>query len=242
MKIIIFFLLIIISSFSYGQTRSRTSNLVSHSTISRINFSHGPDPFGINTKNYLCFNTMLIFRGILSFGYERVLTDKSTLMANFGLTHRDFIYEIWGNNQLDLLDRTTKSSIGYFLDLSYKFYPNDFDDFNALYFSPGIAYKKYNLKAIDQYGKGSSISQELNVGYTMTEGYIKIGYMYEAFLFDDVTVDAYFGFGYRSINQNTYEEIPSADLNNSRQYTLQPKTITINVPAIYLGTRIGIGF
>lgn len=192
----------------------------------------------INEPNYVKFNPYLIARGAFTVGYERSLHPYHSVEINGGVTYRDFIYEFAKLDTDYFNDYETTVKIGYIIDVAYKFYPKTNDYFDGPYLSPGVLLKKYNIQHEVPYSFTSN-SKLVDAGYSMKELYLKFGYAYESWFYDDLIIDAYFGFGVRNIRKNDYE---IRDATQHRNEEILSFTTETNVPAIYLGLKLGFIF
>lgn len=185
--------------------------------------------------NFIKINPYLLLRGAFTVGYERVLHPKHAVEINGGLTYRDFIYEKW-----ELLDSDYESTtkIGQIVDLSYKFYPKFYNNFEGLYVSPGFLARKYNIEKNVDYNYSRS-SKLIPNGYSMKEMYLKFGYVYESWWFDDLLIDTYCGIGMREIKKQDYEIVDGINGNSETIRTFISKT---SLPSIYLGIKMGWSF
>jgi|GEM_PF-4227365 len=194
-----------------------------------------------DAKNFIRFNMYLILRGAFTVGYERILSNKHSVAIDAGLTYRDFLYESFIGEDF-LTDSDTKVGIGNYFEISYKFYPKDYGDFDeAIYISPGFIKRSYDLSTDAEYYNGNDYSTEnVDVGYGMTEAYLRFGYLRESWIFDNVFMDAYFGIGYREITANSYELMDSPLGGGAEQVVRNRETE--GVPALYAGAKIGFTF
>jgi hypothetical protein len=193
-------------------------------------------------KNYLRMNLYLIARGAFVLGYERILHEKHALSIDAGFTYRDFIYEFASRNEEDFAFEEAQVKVGHYVEVGYKFYPKDYQDFDeAVYLSPGFISRAYNLTQEVEYtnASGNYATRDVDFSYAMNDVFLKLGYVAEGRLLDDLIMDVYAGFGYRQLSSNSYELIESQTGSGD---VLQPTTETKNAPAIYLGARIGFTF
>lgn len=186
-------------------------------------------------RNYVYFNTYLLARGAFVMGYERMLNKAHAVNVEFGLTYRDFVYESFGDEEF--IDVNT--STGQFVSLNYKIYPNKNLHYDGeFYISPGFIYRNYNLVELVGYRNGSEfIEEEVDAGYSMTDLSLKLGYVYESRWFSNLIVDAYAGFGLRSLETNDHELV-----ENNNNTVLQRENNTTSVATAYLGAKIGFVF
>jgi hypothetical protein len=184
----------------------------------------------IKDLNYVRINPYLAIRGAFALGYERVLHYKHAVAVDAGFTYRDFLYEGLADMNFDGNVQT-----GYYADFSYKFYPKGYANFEGPYLSPGLITRSYNITKDVYLNSGY---QNIDVGYNMNEMYLKFGYVYESWYFENVIIDFYTGLGLRNISANKYS-IESR--TNNTQYIKEFRERK-QVPAIYLGFKIGIPF
>ena len=265
-KIISLLVFFLISQASFGQVKVQVfdGNGSEAETKSTRDYS-------LNDQNLISLNTYLLGRGIFALSYERVFSPKHSLAFTGGLTYRDLIFEQFNKDDIDgsnnksnsyQVSKTgTKSQAGYMFDISYKFYPKSYDDFEGFYLSPGFIYKHYSYK--DKISpnalNGNSYSYTYNysntlkdieqpVTYNLSELSFKLGYMYESWWYDDLMIDVYCGFGYRMASITGYEavQVPDPDAPSMfptyYNYQLKATTTTIQYPCVYLGAKFGIPF
>lgn len=189
-------------------------------------------------KNYLRFNPYLLLRGAFTIGYERILHDKHSVGIDAGLTYRDFFYETINDDDSEGFGGDdAKIELGQYVDVSYKFYPKDYGEFDeAFYLSPGFIYRTYNISIPFEYFNGTDlVLSDVDAGYEFTETYLKIGYLRESWAFDGIISDVYFGVGYRNATRQTYEEVELP----SGGYGLKTGQEKKSAPSLYLGVKIG---
>jgi len=188
-------------------------------------------------NNYISFNTFLIARGAFVVGYEKILHKKHAIALAGGFTFRDFIFEAI---ELDDFDSdNSKYGLSYYLEAGYKFYPKNYQDFDGgIYISPGFITRDYKMTTdVEYYNGGDYVTRGINTGYNFMDASLKFGYVRESWFLDDVIVDTYFGFGYRSRTINGYEIVDSGSGEE-----LKPIKETEVVPAIYFGAKVGFVF
>lgn len=271
-KIFAIILFIFFSSLSFSQVKVQ----VFDGNNSNDSDQKSDRNYTMNDRNLISLNTYLLGRGIFALSYERVLAPMHSISFTGGLTYRDLIFELFHEdefkmksteNDYGVYKQGTKSSAGYMFDVSYKFYPKSYNDFEGFYISPGFAYKHYTYKdkftpyslqgnpysnyanGYSTYTSGSSVASiEQPVNYDLTEASLKIGFMYEPWWYDDLIIDFYCGFGYRNATITGYNVTkvmdPSAPSPNADYYFYQLKPTTFNVgsPCVYLGAKMGIPF
>lgn len=210
----------------------------------RVNVFEGvqstPRPLMSNyvDKNYVRFNPYLIGRGVFAVGYERLLHRKHALAVDVGLTYRDFLYEIFQDEELDADGRTI--TIGNYVEVAYKFYPKSHYDFDgAIYLSPGFVARSYHItEDVYNYASSASFAEPADVGYSMADTFLRFGYVRESWAWDDVISDLYFGIGYRKMTTNTYEVTDSSSGGQEIKSLQETKFI----PCVYAGIKIGFVF
>lgn len=197
-------------------------------------------------KNYVNFNPYLLLRGAFVIGYEHMLHDKHSLGVEAGLTYRDFVFE-FGDAAFEDDDSNkfgregVKAEVGRYLSVNYKFYPKDYNDFDGgLYLSPGFISRTYKMNYEVEYYDGLSYRYAtINGNYSFTDYSFKMGYCRESWFFDDVITDIYFGAGARKRVVNSHEVVQSSLTSDE---TIVRTSETTNVPALYLGIKIGFTF
>lgn len=205
--------------------------------LSILCFSHIANA-QIYESNYVKINPYLIARGAFTIGYERSLHPYHSVEINGGVTYRDFIHELVNLDTDNFGDSRSTVKLGHIVDLAYKFYPKTNDYFEGPYLSPGVLFKKYNIQHEVSYSSTYN-TKMVDAGYSMKEIYLKFGYVYESWIYDDLIVDAYLGFGIRNIRKEDYEIINSTMTRNEEVITFITES---RVPAVYLGLKIGFIF
>lgn len=188
-----------------------------------------------DAKNYLYINPYLLPRGILSLGYERVLHEKHSILAELGITYRDYIYETANDIDAGFFgDNSSKVRVGKYLQVGYKFYPTGIDDFDGgFYISPSFMLRNYNLTDnIEFYNGKTYVPAMVDMSYSMNELALKFGFCRESWLLNDLISDLYFGVGSRTITSHGY--------TTTSNFVLVPTTQIVHKPALYLGVKFGI--
>jgi len=185
--------------------------------------------------NLIKWNYSLVTRGVFLMNYEFILTDKLTGEAGVGLTYRDFIFEVM---KYDIITNYKNAKVNFAAEAALRFYPKGSKNFEGLYLSPGISYRKYSFDAQQQlYGNYSGYSNTFYPGYSFTDIQIKFGYQYESYWIDDLTTDFYIGFGYRNA-MTKYYELSSGNYNT----VVAPVTKNDSYPQPLFGFKLGIAF
>lgn len=93
-------------------------------------------------NNYFHVGFFQFFTGTFYLGYERMVTDKSSLLLSGGVT---------------LVDQSYEKRIGGQANVEYRFFAlkgmdrDNFIDFEGVYFAPYAKYKSLNVTDIDEY-------------------------------------------------------------------------------------------
>lgn len=199
-------------------------------------------------KNAITFNALLFVRGFWGLGYERALGTNHSINVNLGVTFRDVAFEIYTGGKREFFDiKATKVIPHLCFDLNYKYWPNHYSGFSGLYLSGGLAYKKFETYLDYQNNVGQdnidfSKVTERPFHYTLSEQYVKFGYVYDKFGIKNWAADYYCGLGLMHVNliYNTIETASS--LGQMTTVSLEEKSESFYMPSFYLGTRLLITF
>lgn len=190
--------------------------------------------------NLVKWNYCILTRGVFLMNYEFALNNKFTAEAGAGLTYRDFIYEAVKG---EVFNEYKNAKVNLAVEGSIRFYPKDHYDFEGIYLSPGISYRKYsfdNQKALYGNGYYPGYDNAFNPGYSFMDMQFRFGYQYESWWIDDVITDFYVGFAYRNATSKYYE-LSSAN-NSSSSTVITPVTKKDSYPQALLGFKLGIVF
>lgn len=101
-------------------------------------------------NNYFHVGFFQFFTGTFYLGYERMVTDRSSLFLSGGIT---------------LVDQSDQERIGGQANIEYRFFAlsgseNDFFiDFDGIYFGPYLKYKNLHVTDIDEYSSPTQIDE-----------------------------------------------------------------------------------
>lgn len=228
-----------------------------------------PVNYGGGFKNLIKWNYCLIGRGVLMFNYERHLSNKFTFEAGAGITYADFFfssyYEI-GNFTRSATNTTSNSStgtittkslvpnpfensakrIGFAIELSPRFYFEK-DEFQGLYISPYISYRKYNYSlTVEETNSTSYYTNSRtfdDLYYTFLDIGGKMGYQYYFSYNDSFYYDFYIGFAYRSAHVNTLQQTDTqGGYYGGSSTTYSEYLQSLGLLHVMLGAKIGFAF
>jgi hypothetical protein len=182
----------------------------------------------------------LVSRGMLLMDYEFALNNKFTAEVGAGATYRDFIYEENVNNAF--LDyRKPKANIG--VEGALRFYPNGHEDFEGVYLSPCISYRRYLFSPQKElYGNGNyaGYSSTFSPGYNFLDTQFKLGYMVKGWWFDNMITDISVGFAYRTVQEKHYDLIQVNTMYGTAT-DIQPISKTDAFPQFLFGLKFCFG-
>lgn len=186
------------------------------------------------------WNYSLLGRGVFLLNYERMFDPKMTIEVGFGITRRDLFYEAYkGRYYIENADLVP--DVGIAIEGGVRFYPSDFEDFEGVYLSPMISYRKYNytVEKVTSSYTYPVLPSSFNPGYNFLDIQLKFGYQTEDFFnWDlDVLTDLYVGFALRNSTAQYYK------LENTGITTLlTPVTKRGQYPQALFGCKIAIPF
>lgn len=207
-----FVFLFVITLFCFGQKIKQGSTITvfkPEDTKAIIAADSGKNQDRHNIK----WNYSLVTRGVFLINYETPLTNKITAEVGVGLAYRDYLFEM--TKLLSVFDDDGTFFEGYGAantnvcgEVGIRFYPGKFDNFEGVYLSPMISYRKYSFSTEGQssyYPKG-----DFTPGYNFLDIQFKFGYQYESLWSYDFLSDFYMGFGMRNATVNYYEYVSSS--------------------------------
>gem|GEM_PF-3223020 len=187
----------------------------------------------------LKWNYSLLTRGIFLMNYEFQFQKKLAAEVGLGITYRDLIFETSHSSYFD--NTSFKANYNFCGEAGIRFYPRDFDDFEGLYLSPMISYRKYSLTLQDGYSNNPYINtiSSFSPGYNFVDIQLKFGYQYESLWDDDILGDFYVGVAFRNATINSYSEVHNSTTGGTDYVSTQTK---IQFPQLLFGFKIGVPF
>ncbi len=149
------------------------------------------------------FTPTKIFRGVIEFGYEHGVGDRSSLEISAGPTLSNV--SPFGNNGHGIFDQqyglynSTGSKLGFHTQVGFRFYPvEDKWVMNGFYVSPVISFTRHNYQFDNIYYPGESEN-----GYRQETAF---GFLFgsQQWLSKYFGIDMYAGAGLKAINYLSY--------------------------------------
>lgn len=188
----------------------------------------------------LKWNYSVLSRGMFLVNYEFTLQKKLTAEVGLGLTYRDFLFEATHNNSFDNSSLVGKYNFGG--EAGIRFYPRDHDNFEGVYLSPMISYRKYSLTtSTDMYSNIQYVNtiSSFTPGYNLLDLQLKFGYQYESIWDWDLLSDFYVGVAIRNATVNYYETVQNPTTGGTEHVSTQKK---IQFPQFLFGFKFCVPF
>jgi hypothetical protein len=194
-------------------------------------------------KNAVKINPLLFFRGEIPIYFERALTPKLSLEVGLGITLRNYLALSFVGDDADDFGAGTEivPNLSYHMGARWYF----MDDLEPVgtYLHVEYAHLVY---AKDIRAKGAD-GQFTDVTYRDERTYndVRLLFGYQTLSFNNNwLVDFYGGAAFRSRNNIIVTEnaIPPAQENGAVTYDYEVTESSDNVPAFFLGFKLGIGF
>lgn len=188
-------------------------------------------------RNLIKWNYSLLTRGVFLMNYEYSFSDKFTVEGGLGLTYRDYIFE-WIKQ--DVFTDYTGAKANFCGEAAIRFYPREHNDFEGVYLSPVISYRKYSFNNQEErYSTVVGYNSTFLPGYSFLDFQFKFGYQYEGWLSWDVVSEFYIGFAYRNVTFKYYEQQEPAPGSSFSYYTYKATTKKESYPHPLLGFKLG---
>ncbi|MBK8500026.1 MAG: hypothetical protein IPL52_14700 [Flavobacteriales bacterium] len=196
-------------------------------------------------KNAFKINPLLFFRGEIPLYYERALTPKLSLEIGLGVTLRNYLALSFAGDDADADEFGAGTEI--IPNLSYRmgarwYFQDDLEPIGN-YLQIEHAHQMYTKDIRAKGNDGKFIDQTFRDERTYNDVRLLYGYQMLGsstnWLFD-----IYGGVGFRARNQVIVKEIhtitPDPDVPDTFEYAVEEKSD--NVPAFFLGMKLGLGF
>ena len=267
MKIRFYLLTILIITFNLGYSQLNTVN-----TYNSIPLNTNVD-FDDTEKNYVFWHAATLLRGNFVLGFERSFLKKHAVSFAFGLTLQDVFFESNNNKKFEQINikstdnnnsnntgnngnggtntNLSQANInynsGYFVEIGYKFYPKSTKTFEGFYMGPTLAFRNYkgiSTLIVTKQLRTPEREEEWEIGYSIIDPAVKIGYMFNNIIIEGLTLDIYGGFGTRNgFLKGTITKYNLPDGDPDRIITgFERKTLTVSYPAAHLGFKAGFTF
>lgn|GEM_PF-509429 len=194
-------------------------------------------------KNVFKINPLLFFRGEIPLYYERALTPNLSLELGLGVTMRDYIASSLGSNDADDYGAGTEIIPNLSFHMAARFYFGDDLEPQGFYVQPEFAHLVYS-KDIREKAPNGELTDVRNLDErTFNDLRVLAGFQMLSSS-SNWLVDVYGGLGLRSRNMVIVNEDHdfTTDPAVSNPYTYTITETTDNVPALFLGVKLGLGF
>lgn len=193
----------------------------------------------VDLYNVYKFDIAQMAVGQYRFGYERRISEKSSIEFELGATLSNIGVNIGhiGNSSM-----YNNSKFGVVSTIAFRYYPLDeVPALNKFYVSPKLEFCNYNVgyEAADSYG--NPIEGSERVGYTnRTRFLFTVGKQY--WLSSTFSMDIYAGLGVGSVSETYYNVYVEYDyITQTYQEVVQKRHDTRNRVAFECGVKVGIG-
>lgn len=196
--------------------------------------------FGSSTEatSIVKFTPTKIFRGVVEFGYEHAIGDRSSLEISAGPTVSNVSPFGNGHGIFDFshgLGNSTGSHLGMHVSVGYRFYPvEDKWVMNGFYVSPVISFTRFNYEFQDFYNGTGLPAQD---GFRQETGF---GFIFgtQNWLSKYFGLDMYLGAGLKSMSYESY--FTNYDFNTNTPVWVKQST---DRASWFLtgGIKVGIG-
>ncbi len=191
-------------------------------------------------KNVVQINPLLFFRGEIPLLYERALTPRLSMRVGTGVTLRNYMaMSITGDHpDADDFGAGTEIIPKPTFHFGARFYLQDDLEPQGLYLEPLFSHLVYTKDIRELNTNGSFSDRRYRDERTFNDLRVMVGYQNLSYS-SNWLLDFYGGLGFRNRNMVVVNE--RLDLVTD-QYSYTIEEITDNVPAFFLGVRIGLGF
>ncbi len=198
----------------------------------------------VDLFNVYKFDMATMITGQYKFGYERRVTDKSSVEIELGATlseigffgDHNMIYDNYGSGS------NTISKFGVVTSLAWRYYPLDeVPALNRFYVSPKISFRNYNVgyELNDIYNTGAPADEQKGFR-NMTRFMMMMGKQY--WLSSTFCLDVYLGLGLGNTSVRSFSVYSQYDYNTNT-YTTVKKEYNYNNNSVVFecGLKLGIG-
>ena len=194
-------------------------------------------------KNVFKINPLLFFRGELPLLYERALTPKLSLEVGLGVTLRNYLALSWVGDDADDYGAGTEIVPNLSYRAGVRFYLADDLEPQGWYVHPEFAHLAYTKDIREKGPDGKFIDQTHRDERTYNDVRLLAGYQ-SLSASSNWVMDLYGGIGFRSRNQVVVNETHfiSNDPGVQDSFKYEVDETSDNVPALFLGMKIGLGF
>lgn len=193
-------------------------------------------------KNVLKINPLIFFRGEIPLYYERALTPKLSLEAGLGVTLRNYMAMSFVGDDADDFGAGTDIIPNPSYHIGARFYFTDDIEPAGLYINPEFAHLVYSKRIREKAPDGSLTDRSNLDERTYNDIRVMVGYQSLSYS-NNWLLDFYGGLAFRNRDNIVVKEthIINAEPEPDR-YEYKVVRVNENVPAFFLGVRIGLGF
>ena len=189
-------------------------------------------------KNVFKINPLLFFRGEIPLYYERALTPKLSLELGVGVTLRNYLAMSFNGDDADDFGAGTEIIPRLSFHIAARFYFEDDLEPQGFYLQPEFAHLMYS-KDIREKNPNGELSDRTNLDErTYNDLRLLAGYQVLSSS-SNWLLDFYGGLAFRSRNMVVVHEDHDVTADT---YTYTVTETTDNVPALFLGVKLGLGF
>lgn len=189
-------------------------------------------------KNVFKVNPLLFFRGEIPLYYERALTPRLSLEVGLGVTLRNYLALSFVGDDADDFGAGTDIIPNPSFHIAARYYFVDDLEPQGWYLQPEFAHLVYTKDIGTKGSDGQFTGAKLRDERTYNDLRLLFGFQSLGFTSNWI-LDFYGGFAYRSRNNIIVNE--RLDLT-SLEYTYTVTEKSDNVPAFFLGMKVGLGF
>jgi len=189
-------------------------------------------------KNVLKLNPLLFLRGEVPLYYERALTPRLSIELGLGITLRDYLGLSIVNDDADDFGAGTEIIANPSYRVAVRFYLGDDLEPQGWYIQPEFGHLRYtkDILAIDS--AGAFTDQRFRDERSFNDLRLLGGYQMLS-MSSNWLFDFYFGAGFRDRDRT----IVSERLDTvTRTYTYSVEQKRDQVPVLFLGVKVGLGF
>lgn len=191
-------------------------------------------------KNVFEINPLLFFRGEIPLMYERALTPRLSMRLGVGVTLRNYMAMSFTGDHPDADDFGSGTEIipKPSFHIGARFYLQDDIEPQGFYMEPIWSHLVYTKDIRELLADGSFTDKSYRDERTFDDLRVLFGYQNLSYS-SNWLLDFYGGIGFRNRNMVIVNE--RLDLTTD-QYSYTIEEISDQVPAFFLGVRIGVGF
>lgn len=189
-------------------------------------------------KNAFKINPLLFFRGEIPLYFEHALTPRLSLEVGLGVTLRNYLALSFVGDDADDFGAGTEIVPNLSYRMGARFYLVDDIEPQGTYLQTDYAHLAYTKDIRLRASDGGFTDATLRDERTYNDVRLLFGYQ-SLGISNNWLFDVYGGVGFRARNQIIVNE--TLDLTTD-QYSYKVEESSDNVPALFLGVKMGLGF